>query len=112
MLPDHLLPFTNLGVTNFKDITLDDAAFFLCPGLPMWFHITGLNLLCDIWAHGRLFPGIPKLQSISLLQSTPCCKVIVRLVIKVATQTTHFALEKKINIATVFKYTMEVRNRL
>lgn len=112
MLSHHLLPFTNLGVTNFKDFTPDDAAFFLCPGLPMWFHITGFNLLCDIWAHGRLFPGISKLQSISFLQPTPCCKVIVRLIVKVATQTTHFALEKKNKISTAFKYTMEMRNRL
>lgn len=61
MLSHHLLPSTNLGVANFKDFTLDDAAFFLCPGLPMWFYITGLYLFCNIWAQGRLFPGIPKL---------------------------------------------------
>lgn len=79
------LPSTNLGMTNFKDFTSDDAAFFLCPWLPMWFHVTGLNLFCDIWTHGRLFPGIPKYQSIGVLQPTPCCKVIVRFVIEVAT---------------------------
>lgn len=109
VLSHHLLSSTNLGVTNFEDFAPDDAAFFLCPGLPVWFQITGLNLLCDIWAHGRLFPGISKIQRISLQQSTPCCKVIVCLVIKVATQTTHFSLEKE---NWVFKYTMEVRNRL
>lgn len=96
VLSHHLLSSTNLGVTNFEDFTLDDAAFFLCPGLPVWFQITGLNLLCDIWARGRLFPRISKIQSIRFLQSTPCCEVIVCLVIKVATQTTHFSLEKKI----------------
>lgn len=112
MLPHRLLPATNLGATNVKDFALDDAAFFLCPGLPVWFHITGLNLLCDIWAGGRLFPGIPKIQSIGLLQPIPCCKVIASLVIKVAAQTTHSALEKKINISSGFKYAVEVRNRL
>lgn len=98
VLSHHLLSSTNLGVTNFEDFTLDDAAFFLRPGFPVWFQITGLNLLCDIWAHGRLFPGISKIQRIRVLQSTPCCKVIVCLVIKVATQTTHFALEKKMEL--------------
>lgn len=101
VLSHHLLSSTNLGVTNFEDFTLDDAAFFLCPRLSVWFQITGLNLLCDIWAHGRLFPGISKIQRIIVLQSTPCCKIIVCLVIKVATQTTHFALEKKIEFLNI-----------
>lgn len=99
-------------MTNFEDITQDEAAFFLCPGLAMWFQITGLNLLCDIWTHRRLFPGIPKCQSTSLLQPIPGCKIIVRLVIKVATQTAHFALEKEMNISTAFNYTMQVRSKL
>lgn len=101
VLSHHLLSSTNLGVTNFEDFALDDAAFFLCPGLPVWFQITGLNLLRDIWARGRLFPGISKIQRVRLLQSTPCCKVIVCLVIKVATQTTHFALENTIDFLNI-----------
>lgn len=101
VLSHHLLSSTNLGVTNFEDFALDDAAFFLCPGLPVWFQITGLNLLRDIWARGRLFPGISKIQRVRLLQSTPCCKVIVCLVIKVATQTTHFALENTIEFLNI-----------
>lgn len=80
-------------MTGSESCTVDDAAFFLGPGLAIRVGNAGVLGNRGIWAGWGEFPAVSKLQHVAHHRLTACGEVIDGIVVKVPTQATDPALQ-------------------
>lgn len=79
-------------VTGHKDFTHDDAALFLCPGLPIGVKGTWVFDLISIRAAGGFLPAVSKIQCIVYHTLVSQGEVVVCVAVIISAETTHLTL--------------------
>lgn len=82
-----------LRMAGSKHFTLDNAAVFLCPCMPVGVQSAGILLCFCIRAGRGHFPAVSKLKSFNNNIFVSGGEIILDISIVIPTQTTHFALE-------------------
>lgn len=77
-----------------EHLALDDAALFVCPGLPVGLGDAWVFHLHRLWTASREGPAVPEGQNIKDVRPCPSDEFIVAVAVVVSTKATDLALVK------------------